>query len=152
MKYGLDCTERSLSEWVSLNSVQCRWCWQSVMCQKKYRYMYSDDVCISLFAFVIIWQCTRGKEIFYIMLDKINSIHLINGSIKILLYLVSEIYQFCFRRKKLPYLTVDRKKEFKDVIVTKTRLITVGITCVKACWITNFRFVLHHEKANKSFK
>lgn len=56
----------------------------------------SDDVCISLFAFVIIWQCTGGKEIFYIMLDKINSIHLINGSINILLYLVSEIYQFCF--------------------------------------------------------
>lgn len=137
MKYGLDCTERSLSEWVSLNSVQCRWCWQSVMCQKKYRYMYSDDVCISLFAFVIIWQCTRGKEIFYIMLDKINSIHLINGSINILLYLVSEIYQFCFWRKKLPYLTVDRKKEFKDVIVTKTRL--------KNCWYYMCKSMLNHK-------
>lgn len=99
--------------------------------------MYSDDVCISLFAFVIIWQCTRGKEIFYIMLDKINSIHLINGSIKILLYLVSEIYQFCFWRKKLPYLTVDRKKEFKDVIVTKTRL--------KNCWYYMCKSMLNHK-------
>lgn len=34
----------------------------------------------------------RGKEIFYIMFDKINLIYLINGFIKILFYFVSEIY------------------------------------------------------------
>lgn len=72
--------------------------------------MYRDGVCIWLFDIVIIRQCTRGKEIFYITLDKINSIHLINGSIKILLYLVSEIYQFFFDEKS--YLINVNKKEF----------------------------------------
>lgn len=108
-----------------------------VSCARK-----STVICtVTMFAFHCLPLLSSGsvqeEKRFYIMLDKINSIHLINGSIKILLYLVSEIYQFCFWRKKLPYLTVDRKKEFKDVIVTKTRL--------KNCWYYMCKSMLNHK-------
>lgn len=80
----------------------------------------------------------KGKrDILHNALDKINSIHLINGSIKILLYLVSEIYQgFVFDEKS--YLINVNKKEFKGVIVTKT-------------WPKNCRYYMCISMLNRKF-